>query len=110
MMIESLTESQMSQLVANVKMEKVFPVPSEGEFEIDMSVLTPKQLLQFFILVRNVSAVNKMKDELLSGSGSEKRKGKLKRGRPPSSSSSSSSSSSFSKNVFAGGEGLGEED
>ena len=94
----------MSQLVANVKMEKVFPVPSEGEFEIDMSVLTPKQLLQFFILVRNVSAVCGIKDELLS----EKGKGKAKRGRPPS---SSSSSSSFpQKNAFAGGEGLGEED
>jgi hypothetical protein len=103
-MIESLTETQMSQLVANVKMEKVFPVPSEGEFEIDMSVLTPKQLLQFFILVRNVSAVSGIKDELLSEKGKEK----AKRGRPPS--SSSSSSSYPKRNVFAGGEGLGEED
>jgi hypothetical protein len=100
LLIETLTEAQMSNLVARIKQEKIFPIPSTGEFEIDMSLLLPKQLLQLFILIRNVRA-----PQLPSPQAQAQGK---KRGRPPSSSSSSSSSSS--KSMFAGGDGYGEED
>jgi hypothetical protein len=54
-MIACLSEHQMIALMNKVKIENVFPVPScQGEFEIDMSTLSEKQLLQFFILVESV--------------------------------------------------------
>lgn len=77
-MIESLSEAQMNHLVALVKEENIFPVPTTGEFEIDIALLSAKQLLQFFIVVTRVSGTAC----LINGgsSGGHVRKSK-KRGR-----------------------------
>ena len=77
-MIESLSEAQMNHLVALVKEENIFPVPTTGEFEIDIALLSAKQLLQFFIVVTRVSGTACLINGVSSGGHVRKSK---KRGR-----------------------------
>jgi hypothetical protein len=52
--IEALTETQMSSLVSRLKQENIFPIPSSGEFEVDLDSLSSKQLFQFHLVLRRV--------------------------------------------------------